>query len=274
MNGISALGDVHRHGDRAASSPWLGWLARAGLVSRGIVYAIIGVLALKLALGDGGKATNQQGALRTLADQPFGKTLLVLVAVGLAGYAAWRLLRAAVGHGAEQRDSGGDRVAALASGIAYAILCVSAVKILTGAGSSSGSPKKATGGVLDWTGGPVIVAIAGAILIGVAFYQAHKGIKKKFLEDSKTEQMSPTVERAFTVLGVFGHIARAVVFALIGYGLIKAAIDFDPQKAVGLDGALRKLADASYGPVLLGVVAAGLIGFAAYSLADARYRKV
>jgi hypothetical protein len=86
--------------------------------------------------------------------------------------------------------------------------------------------------------------------------------------------MSPTVERAFTVLGVFGHIARAVVFALIGYGLIKAAIDYDPQKAVGLDGALRKLADASYGPVLLGVVAAGLIGFAAYSLADARYRKV
>jgi hypothetical protein len=267
------LRNARRQGDQAANSPALGWLARAGLISRGVVYAIIGVLALKLALGDGGKATDQQGALRTIADRPFGKTLLVLVAIGLAGYALWRLVRAAVGHGAEQRDGGADRVAALASGIAYAILCVAAVKILSG-GTSSGSPKKATGGVLDWSGGDVLVAIAGIVLIGVAGYQAYKGLKRKFLEDSKTERMSPGVERAFTALGVFGHVARAVVFALIGYGLIKAAIDYDPQKAIGLDGALRKLANASYGPVLLGVVAAGLIGFAAYSLADARYRKV
>jgi hypothetical protein len=266
--------DARRQGDHAANSPALGWLARAGLISRGIVYAIIGVLALKLALGDGGRATDQQGALRTIADRPFGKTLLVLVAVGLAGYAAWRLVRAAVGHGAEQRDSGGDRVSALASGIAYGILCVTAVKILSGASSGGGSPKKATGGVLDWTGGTTLVGIAGIVLIGVAGYQAYKGLKRKFLEDSKTEQMSPTVEQAFTALGVFGHVARAVVFALIGYGLLKAAIDYDPQNAIGLDGALRKLAHAAYGPALLGVVAAGLIGFAAYSLADARYRRV
>ena len=112
------------------------------------------------------------------------------------------------------------------------------------------------------------------MLIGVAGYQAYKGIKKKFLEDSKTEQMSHGVRRAFTALGVFGHTARAVVFALVGYGLIKAAIDYDPDKAIGLDGALRKLANASYGPWLLGLVAAGLVGFAAYSVADARYRRV
>ena len=86
--------------------------------------------------------------------------------------------------------------------------------------------------------------------------------------------MSHGVKRAFTALGVFGHVARAVVFALIGYGLIKAAIDYDPDKAIGLDGALRKLANASYGPWLLGLVAAGLVGFAAYSMADARYRRV
>ena len=86
--------------------------------------------------------------------------------------------------------------------------------------------------------------------------------------------MSERVERAFTALGVFGHLARMVVFVLIGWFLLRAAIDYDPDKAVGLDGALTKLADASYGPVLLGIVAAGLIGFAAYSIADARYRKV
>jgi hypothetical protein len=272
--GAATMGAAQMGGDRLANTRQFEWLARAGLVARGVVYAIIGVLALKLALGDGGKATNQQGALKTIADRPFGKTLLVLVAIGLGGYALWRLVRAALGHGPEQRDSGSDRIAALASGIAYTILCVTAVKILTGASTGSGTPKKATGGVLDWTGGPLLVGIAGAVLVGVATYQAYKGIDKKFLEDSKTGQMSPAVRRAFTALGVFGHCARAVVFALIGYGLIRAAIDYDPHKAVGLDGALRKLANASYGPWLLGLVAAGLIGFAAYSVADARYRRV
>jgi hypothetical protein len=262
------------HGERVARKPQFEWLARAGLAARGAVYAVIGILALKLALGSGGKATNQQGALKEIAGQPFGKTLLVLVAIGLGGYALWRLIRAALGHGPEQHDDGKDRVAALASGIAYTILCVTAVKILTGAQTGSGTPKKATGGVLDWSMGPLLVGIAGAALIGVAGYQAYKGLSKSFLEDSKTEQMSEQVERTFTALGVFGHVARAVVFALIGYGLIKAAVDYDPDKAVGLDGALRKLQDASYGPWLLGLVAVGLIGFAAYSAADARYRRV
>jgi uncharacterized membrane protein len=272
--GSAGIDKAQMQGERLARTPQFEWLARAGLVARGIVYAVIGILALKLALGDGGKATNQQGALRTIADRPFGKTLLVLVALGLAGYAIWRLSRAALGHGPEQHDSGADRIAALASGIAYAILCVTAVKILTGANTGSGTPKKAAGGVLDWTGGTLLVAVAGAVLIGVAGYQAYKGIKKKFLEDSKTEQMSHNVRHAFTALGVFGHVARAVVFTLIGYGLIRAAIDYDPDKAVGLDGALLKLANASYGPWVLGLVAAGLVGFAAYSLADARYRRV
>ena len=86
--------------------------------------------------------------------------------------------------------------------------------------------------------------------------------------------MSESVERAFTALGVFGHLARMVVFGLIGYFLVRAAIDYDPDKAVGLDGALNKLAHASYGPILLGIVAAGLIAFAAYSVVDARYRRV
>jgi hypothetical protein len=273
-SGSAGVRDVEQQGESVARAPQFEWLARAGLVARGVVYAVIGILALKLALGDGGKATNQQGALKTIADRPFGKTLLVLVAIGLAGYAIWRLVRAAIGHGPEQSDDTQDRIAGLASGIAYAILCVTAVKILIGAGTGSGTPKEATGGVLDWTGGPLLVGMAGVVLIGVAGYQAYKGLKKKFLENSKTEQMSGKVQRVFTALGVFGHVARAVVFTLIGYGLIKAAIDYDPDKAVGLDGALLKLANASYGPWLLGVVAAGLIGFAAYSVADARYRRV
>jgi hypothetical protein len=271
----SPLREASTQGERIARTPQLEWLARAGLTARGLVYVIIGVLAVKLALGDGGKATNQQGALQTIAKQPFGKVLLVLVAIGLAGYAIWRLLRAAIGHGPEGRDDAKDRVSGLVSGIAYTALCATAVKIVAGSGGGNGGhPDKAAGGVLDWPAGTWLVAIAGLIVVGVGLDQGRKGIKRDFLEDSKTEEMSHRVRKAFTALGVFGHLARMVVFALIGWFLIKAALDYDPDKAVGLDGALAKLSQASFGPLALGLVAAGLIGFGAYSIADARYRRV
>ena len=122
---------------RASGSRGFEWLARGGFVARGVVYGIIGILALKLAFGVGGKATDQKGALETLAQQPFGKVLLILVAVGLAGYALWRFVRAALGHGVEAtNDSGFDRVAALASGVVYAGLCAIAISILVGSVAS------------------------------------------------------------------------------------------------------------------------------------------
>ena len=266
--------EAQSKGEDVARTRQFEWLARAGLVARGVIYAIIGILAVKLALGDGGKTTNQQGALETIAKQPFGEALLILMAIGLAGYAIWRLVRAAIGHGPEASDDTKERVAGLASGIAYAMLCVTAVSILVGSGGGSGGPDKATGGVLGWPGGQILVAIAGMVIVVVGLDQGYKGIKKKFLEKSKTEQMSEGVKRFFTALGVVGHLARMVVFVLIGYFLIRAAIDFDPDEAVSLDGALTALGEASYGPVLLAIVAAGLIAFAAYSVADARYRRV
>lgn len=273
--GASSLSSKARgQGEQLAHAKTLGWMARAGLVARGVVYGVIGILALKLALGDGGKATNQTGAMKTIAGQSFGEFLLVVLAIGLAGYSLWRLTRAAVGHGAEQQDDASDRIAALASGIAYGVLCITAIKIIADAGAGSGTPKGTTAGVLGWSGGPVLVGIAGAIMIGVAVYQAYKGLARKFLEDANTGEMSETVKRTYTALGVFGHVARAVIFALIGYGLIKAAVDYNAKQAIGLDGALRELADASYGPALLGLVAVGLAGFAVYSIVDARYRKV
>ncbi|HWF49464.1 MAG TPA: DUF1206 domain-containing protein [Solirubrobacteraceae bacterium] len=267
---------VQRGGEAATRRPEFAWLARGGLIARGVVYGVVGVLALKLALGSAGRATNQQGALKTVAHEPFGKALLIALTVGLAGYALWRLVRAAIGHGTQDRDSDFERVAGVASGLAYAGLCLTAVEILAGAGGGggSGNPKKAAGGVLAWTGGTVIVAAAGAILIGVALYQGYKGISRRFLAQSNTAQMSPAVKRGFLALGVFGHLARMVVFGLIGFGLLKAAIDYNAHNAIGLDGALNKLAHNSYGPFLLGLVAAGLVGFALYSIADARYRKV
>jgi hypothetical protein len=274
--GSVGIGGAQRGGEAVARLPGFGWLARAGLVARGVSYAIIGILALKLAFGSGGKTTNQRGALQEIAHQPLGQALLIGMVVGLAGYATWRLLRAGLGHGAQQQDNFGERIAGVVSGLAHAALCVTGVKILVGANSGGGtnSPKETTGGVLQWTGGTEIIAAIGAILIGVALYQGYEGVSKKFLEDSNTAQMSAQTRQAFTALGVFGHLARMVVFGLVGYFLIKAAMNYDPDEAIGLDGALSKLSQYSYGPLLLGVVAAGLIGFALYSIADARYRKI
>jgi uncharacterized protein DUF1206 len=268
--------DAQAGGEQVARSRGFEWLARSGFVARGAIYGIIGVLAIKLAVGAGGTTTNQQGALKTIAHQPFGKVLLILVAIGLAGYALWRLAHALLGHGPEGSDSGFDRVAALGSGIVYAGLCAIAVEILLGSNPSggSGNASQTTAGVFGWPGGTWLVGIAGAVLIGIGLYQGYRGLSKDFLEDSKTEQMSPRVRAWIEWIGSFGHLARMVVFGLVGVFLIKAAIDYNPNQAVGLDGALAELAHAAYGPFLLGIVAAGLIAFGVYSLSDARYRRI
>lgn len=262
-------------GGKVARSRGFEWLARSGFVARGLIYGIIGILAIQVALGVGGTTTNQQGALKTIARQPFGRILLILVAIGLAGYALWRLLHALLGRGPETSDNGFDRVAALGSGIVYAGLCAIAVEILVGSGSGgSGNASKTTAGILGWPGGTWLVGLAGAILIGIGLYQGYRGLNKDFLKDSKTEQMSARMRYWIERIGSFGHLARMVVFGLVGVFLIKAAIDYNPKNAVSLDGALAKLAHASYGPFLLGLVAAGLIAFGAYSLSDARYRRI
>jgi len=249
------------------------WLSRGGFVARGFIYAIVGVLAFKLAIGEGGKLVNQQGAFQTVAHQPFGSVLLTALAIGLGFYALWRLVRAAIGHGPEGVDRGVDRLSALASGIVYAGLCLVAVRLLLGSAKTT-SPGKATGGVLAWPAGPWLVGLAGAAFIGIALYQGYRAFTKDFLEDAKTEEMGPATRAWIGWIGSVGYLARMIVFGLVGVFLIKAAVEYDPQAAVGLDGALAKLAHQQYGPVFLGLVAAGLIAFAIYSWSDARYRRI
>ncbi len=252
-------------------------LTRIGFIARGVVYATIGLLAIQVAMHSTRKPADQRGAMQTIEQQPFGHWLLIVVAVGLGGYSLWRFVQAIFGHGPE---GGGDqsttgRLTAAASGLVYAAMCALAVSILLGASSrSSSNPHTSTAGVLGWPGGRWLVGAAGAMFIAVALYQGYKGVSKKFLEEDKTEEMSPTARRWITIIGVIGHLARMVAFGLIGIFVLKAAIDYAPSKAVGLDGALGKLAHQTHGQLLLGVVAAGLIAFGLYSIADARYRRI
>jgi hypothetical protein len=248
------------------------WFARLGLVARGVVYATVGVLAFKLALGDGGRATDQQGALTTIAKQSFGKILLIAIAAGLAAYASWRLWRAWKGH---EDDGLKERLSGVVSGIAYGALCVTAIKILVGSGGRSKSPEdKATGGVLDWPAGRYIVGAVGVIIIVEGLAQVATGLRQTFCEKARINRMGPYARKIYGWIGTVGYCARGVVFGLIGYFVLKAAIDFDPDEAVALDGALAKVAHQDLGPLLLGLVAAGLIAFAVFCFAEARYRKV
>jgi hypothetical protein len=187
----------------------------------------------------------------------------------------WRFTRAAYGRGPEGSDKGFDRVAALASGLVYAAFFVLAIKILldTKGGRTAGA-KATTAGVLDWPAGPLLVGLAGLVFVGVAGYQCYKGVTQSFLHDSKTEEMRPEVKHFIARIGTIGHLARAVVFGLVGAFLVKAAIDYNAKAAIGLDGALAKLAHQTYGHLLLGIVACGLIAFAMYSISDARYRRI
>jgi hypothetical protein len=251
-------------------------LARAGYVARGVIYILIGALAIRLARGVGGPRPSQQGALRTIGNQPFGKTLLIAMAIGLGGYAIWRLSQALVGHTPEYgQHSAMDRIGAAGSGIAYAAFCILTIEILRGtAGSSSAKTKETTARVLQWPAGRELVGAVGLLFVGIAIYQAYLGLSRKFLEYSKTLSMSPQVEQGFTIVGVVGLVARAVAFLLIGVFVTKAAIDYAPKQAVGIDGALARLTQHAYGTTALIVVACGLIVFGAYSIADARFRKI
>lgn len=270
--------------ERAESgSGWYPWLARGGLVAKGLSYAIVGVLAFKLAIGAGGKATSRQGALQALAGHTWGKVLLVLLAVGFAAYALWRFVQAAV-EDEEDEDGAkgaakkwGKRAGYAGRGLIYAGLTFSTAKILVGAGGQQSQNEKAhktTAAVLDWPGGRWIVGIAGIVIVGVGLWNAYRGLARKFEDKWRTGEMSRTERRWGGRAGIAGHLARAVVFGLIGVFVTKAAIDYNPKEAIGLDGALQKLAHSGYGPYLLGVTAFGLVCYALYCLVDARYRDV
>jgi uncharacterized protein DUF1206 len=258
-------------------SPWIGRLGRLGMAAAGFLYCVIGFLAVELALGAGGKAADRTGALKELSGEWWGTALLVLVAVGFAGYALWRFAVAALGEKLEAGDkdlSAWKRVWYVARGIFYAFLCFTTVELLIGWHSGSENEKEQTAKVLDWPAGRWLVGAFGVGLICWGIGSVYRGVTRKFKDDLRTEQMSARTEKWVTRIGVVGYLARAVVYALIGVFFIRAAWQYDPDEAVGLDGALHKLAGQTFGPLLLGVVAAGLFAYGLFYFVRAAYRDV
>lgn len=269
---------VAAEAEAQSNRPWFRAVSRAGMAARGVIFLIIGLLAITVATDSGGTTTDQEGALAVLAQQPFGRVLLGVLAIGLACYALWRIAQGLIDTEDKGDDASGFAVRAskIGSGISYAILCVAAISILMGssAGASSGGSgdtKSTTAGVLGWPGGQVWVLIAAAVIAGVAVWNVYRVISKKFM---KRIHPPSGMRTAVENIGRVGLCARGVIFAMIAVFLAKAALQYDPKEAVGLDGALARLAGQPYGPVLLGLVAAGLVAFALFCFAEARYREV
>jgi hypothetical protein len=259
-----------------ATSPWVERLGRVGLVAKGAIYGIVGLLALALPLGLGGQTTDKQGALRTVAEQPLGEALLVALAAGFAGYAVWRFVQGFLDRDHEGTSLKGlaKRVSYLARGLIYAGLALLAFALVVGIGSRSGTEQEETARVLDLPFGTWIVGAVGAGFLVAGAYNLYRSLTRKFREHLREHEMASAERSWAIVFGVVGHAARAVVFGLIGTFLVKAALEYDPAEAVGIDGALRKLVQQRYGEALLAATAAGLLAYGFYCFVQARYREV
>lgn len=270
------MNDVTRATGQAQRNKGLHAGARAGYLAYGIVYLLIGWLALRLAWGDRGGSADASGALHTLAHQPLGRVLLVVVTIGLLALAVWQGFEAAVGcRQYDDTKRARKRVAAGGKAVAFAVIGVSALRIMAGAGSSSTkSEQKAASGVLSLPGGQVIVLVAAAVVVVIGIVSIVEGIKGSFEEDLATGEMSSGTRTAVRTIGTVGYAARGVAFVLIGTLLGYAAVTADPKKANGLDGALHTVLGQPFGRYLLTAVAIGLAAAGVFAFAQSRYQRL
>ncbi|MEU5877942.1 DUF1206 domain-containing protein [Spirillospora sp. NPDC047279] len=274
----NVMGRGARGADRkAAGHPWFHRLSRLGLAARGVLYLLVGWIAIQVGLGDsGGKEADKGGALQEVASKPGGTVILWVMVVGLAGLALWRFSEARFGRPVPDGDKAHKRAVSFAWGVAYTFTFVGALSYaLTHKSSSSDQQSKTfTAKAMSEPGGRWLVLAIGVGAVGYGGYKLVRALRRKFRKELKTHEMSARVQKVVELLGVVGQSAWAIVLAGIGAFLAYAAITFDPDKAKGLDGTLRELAGTPAGPWLLVAVAAGLVVYGIFSFAEARWRKV
>jgi hypothetical protein len=264
-------------GRKAAHSKFLAGLARVGLVARGLMYIIIGWIAIEVALGHSGKQADSSGALRVVGSNPLGRIALWLLVIGFAGLALWRLTEAIYGAAGPDGHRASRRVAALARTIFYGLWAYVILKYAIGAGapkSSNTQSRDLTATVMAHPGGRFVVILVGiGFAIGGAIL-AFRAWRKDFLKHLQLASAGPKARRVVERLGQFGGIARGVVFAAAGIFLLIAGAKASPGQAKGVDATLRSFASTPLGPWLLALIAVGLVVFGAYSWCEARWRRV
>lgn len=279
MNATAIAREGRRDAERAARGSVTEGAARAGLVARGVIYLLVGALALQIAFGDGKRQADRGGALAELSDKPFGAVLLWALGAGLVGMALWRLSEALFGSVGRDGRSAKKRLLAVVRCVFYGFVAYSVLSFAAGSGgggqgASDKQSKDVTAKVLEVPAGQWIVALAGAGVAVAGVWIGVRALMRSYQEDFKLGAMSPWTRRLVDVTGVGGGAARGLVFATAGAFAVRAAVDYEPDKAKGLDDTLRSFADTPLGPWLLACVAAGLVLFGLFSFALARWRRV
>lgn len=268
------MGEAKEAAREAEDSTTVEWLARLGLLCRGLIWLIIGVLAVQVALGRNDRV-DKNGALAAIKDKPLGELLLVVLVIGFFGYAAWRLLEGAVGHRDQEkgRKRWTKRGSSLFRGGVYLFLAGSTAKyLITGGGNDKTQP--ITARVMAQTGGRTLVFLVGAGIVIGGLAMVVRAFRQKFEDNLDTGTMPGRLRSATSVIGTTGLASRGLVFVLIGAFLVKAAVEFDPENAKGLDASVKTVASQPFGRVVLFAAAVGLVAFALWSWIEARYRKI
>jgi Domain of Unknown Function (DUF1206) len=250
------------------------YLGRAGFLARGIMYVVIGWIALQIAFGNTRQQADRTGALHALSATPFGVVALWVLVVGFFGMAVWRLSEAVWPAGEERKATA--RALSFAKAVLYAGIAYGVLKYAIGAGAPQSGNKQSvdlTAIVLRHTGGQVVVVVIGLAFIGGGLYLGYQAWRERFLKELELGRMSRRTRQIVGWLGRVGGIARGVVFITAGVFLVVAAVRSQPQQAKGIDSALRALAATPAGPWLLAVVAIGLIMFGLFSCCEGRWRR-
>lgn len=254
------------------AAPWVERLARAGYAARGVVYLLVAWLAARAAWLHR-RPGGTDDALSTVDHLPAGRGLLVALAVGLAGFALWRLVQAALDpeHDGNDLRGIGIRLSHAGSGIVHAGLALGAAKLALRWGQPGGTAWYATA----LTGrGRTIVLLAALGTVGYGIYQLVKAVRKDVEEKLERSEMSERTRRWAVPAARAGIGARGAVFLAAGLVLLRAARDGAEARAPGLEGSLRALQEQPWGAALLGLVAVGLAGYGAFELVKARYRRI
>ncbi len=252
--------------------PWVAPLARIGYATKGVVHFLVGSLAVLAALGRGGNVSGNEGAIRTIGEQPFGKVLLIAAAIGLAAHAVWRLLQATLNLEREGGAKGAfKRIGYVFSVLAHGALAGLAVQLAAGQGGGGRGAKGLVAQVLSAPLGEMLVGVVGAVLVGYGIFQlyaAATGRLPERLEGNRGPQVWGVR------IGRLGLAARGIVFGIIGYHLMKAAIDSRPGEIKDMGAVLREIASQPQGHLMLVGVAAGLAAYGLYMLVCARYARI
>jgi len=252
-------------------------LARLGFVSKALIYGVVGGLAIAAAARAGGRVTDTSGALRFILRQPYGQALLVALAVGLFGYALWRVLDAYYDPDRHGTSLAGlvVRIGHAIRGSVYGVLGIEAVRLAQGLRGSTGHEARLwTARILDWPFGEWLIGLAGLIIVCVGASEVWYGLTTGIDKSIDLSRIPRGLRNAATNVSRFGVGARGVIIVVLGIFLVKAALERDPSEVHGTRQSILELSNAVSGRWMLAAIGAGLIAYAIDQVLHARCRRI